>query len=85
VGYDRFSSQPSVLTGSIGFGSYPELQQDRFTAFGNLTWTLLILNAVLEAGYQRGGAEFTAPLPSSHDSRTGESTYYGSLAIRLAL
>lgn len=85
VGYDKYSSQPSVSSGSIGFGRYPELEQDRFTAFANVTWTMLLLNAVLEGGYQRGGDDFTAPLPAGHRSKTQDNTYYGSLALRLAL
>jgi hypothetical protein len=84
VGYDRFSSQPSAQTGDIGFGSYPELKQDRFTAFGNQTWTMLLLNIVVEGGYQSGD-DFDAPLPDTHDDRAGDNTYYGSVAIRLAL
>lgn len=85
VGYDRFSSQPDVQLAGIGEGTYPELEQDRFTAFGNVAWTLLLLNIVVEGGYQRGNGEFEAPLPSTHESRTQKSTYYGSLAVRLAL
>lgn len=85
VGYDRFSGQPAVRFGDIGTGTYPELEQDRFTAFANLTWTMLILNVVAEGGYQRGNGEFEGALPATHESRTQQSTYYGSLAVRLAL
>jgi len=85
VGYDTFSGQPSVLLGSIGGGTYPELEQDRFTAFANIAWTMLLLNIVVEGGYQRGNGEFEAPLPAQYESRTEKSTYYGTLAIRLAL
>lgn len=85
VGYDKFSSQPEAALGSIGAGSYPELEQDRFTAFGNVAWTMLLLNIVVEGGYQRGNGEFEPPLPTTHESRTQNSTYYASLAVRLAL
>ena len=85
VGYDRFSGQPGVLVGSIGGGTYPELEQDRFTAFANIAWTMLLLNVVVEGGYQRGNGDFEAPLPAQFESRTQKSTYYGTLALRLAL
>jgi hypothetical protein len=85
VGYDKFSGQPAVQFGSIGAGTYPELEQDRFTAFANIAWTMLLVNIVFEGGYQRGNGEFDAPLPAQFESRTDKSTYYGTLAIRLAL
>jgi hypothetical protein len=85
VGYDKFSGQPAVLVGSIGGGRYPELEQDRFTAFGNIAWTMLLLNIVIEGGYQRGNGDFEAPMPAQFESRTQKSTYYGTLAVRLAL
>jgi hypothetical protein len=86
IGYDKFSSQPNVIFGSTGSGLYSELEQDRFTAFGNVAWTMLIVNVVVEGGYQRGDGEFgPMMLPPPFESRTQNSTYYGSLAVRLAL
>ncbi|MGQ0812905.1 MAG: hypothetical protein ACT4O1_00365 [Gemmatimonadota bacterium] len=89
LGYDRFSSEAQARRHDIPTDDVlrppHDLDANRYTAFGNLTWTMLILNAVIEGGYQRGGDEFTAPLPAGHQSRTQNSTYYGSLAIRLAL
>jgi hypothetical protein len=85
IGYDRFAGEPGVLVGSIGGGRYPELEQDRFTAFANIAWTMLLVHIVAEGGYQRGNGEFDAPLPATFESRTQKSTYYGTLAVRLAL
>lgn len=89
VGYDRFSSTvESQLNGDSSLPAIDDelvLEPGRFTAFANVGWTMLILNVVAEAGYQRGGDAFTPPLPSGQSSRTDKSTYYGSLAIRLAL
>ena len=94
VGYDKFSGRPAVRLGSIGAGTYPELKQDRFTAFANIAWTMLLLNIVVEGGYQGGNGEFAHrgqqlccidPMLADYESRTQKSTYYGTLAVRLAL
>ena len=60
-------------------------KQSRVTGFVNATWTMLILNFVAEAGYQRGGDAFTGSLGSTQSSKTQNAGYYGSLAVRLAL
>lgn len=92
IGYDKYSSDVTAAitcTGvctPIGSASFAdEVKTDRKTIFANLSWTLLVLNFVAEGGWQDGGDRFTAPLPSGQSSKTEDSTYYGSLAIRLAL
>jgi hypothetical protein len=60
-------------------------KSDRMTIFGNVSWTALILNVVAEGGWLNGGDRFVRPLPSGQSSKTEDGTYYGSLAIRLAL
>jgi hypothetical protein len=89
VGYDRFASKlESHRTDVAEIAALleeVELTPSRITAFANVGWTMLILNAVAEGGYQRGGDSFTLPLPSGQSSRSDKSAYYGSLAIRLAL
>jgi len=88
VGYDRYSSTAESrnnFDNTLPFTEEPELDPSRFTAFANVGWTMLILNVVAEGGFQRGGDAFTLPLPPGENSRADKNTYYGSLAIRLAL
>lgn len=84
VGYDKFSSDVSGFGGGLLLQDV-ELKEDRLTAFANVSWTLIILNAVAEAGFVKGGDPFTSPLPTGQTSQTEKATYYGSLALRLAL
>jgi hypothetical protein len=89
IGYDRFSSKLESHRTDVpeitALLTEVELDPSRVTAFANVGWTMLILNVVAEGGYQRGGDAFTLPLPTGQNSRSDQSTYYGSLAIRLAL
>lgn len=89
LGWDKLDSDPSTVvrdfTPSGPMGVPSAFTVTRSTAFANLTWTTLILNAVIEGGYQRGGRSFDRALPSGQRSRTDDHTYYGSLALRLAL
>ena len=94
VGYDSYRSDVLAVAGAVDSPlgaayearfSESEHQSKRFTAFANVTWTMLILNLSAEAGYQRGGDPFTAPLPSGQRSKTENARYYGSIALRLVL
>jgi hypothetical protein len=84
VGYDKFASDVSGNGGGLLLQNV-ELREDRLTAFANVSWTLIILNAVAEAGYMQGGDAFASPLPTGQSSQTEKATYYASLALRLAL
>lgn len=88
VGYDKYSSKALAVVG----GDAPTalvaptiIEPSHTSVFANLVWTMLLLNVVAEGGYQRGGDAFTAPMSGGHTSRTENSSYYGSLAVRLAL
>lgn len=84
IGYDKFSSTASVYP-ALGGPTPHDVATSRKTVFANLTWTMLILNIVAEGGVMKGGDAFTSPLPSGRESRTDKSTYFASLAVRLAL
>lgn len=70
IGYDKYSSDME-----LGFAMTPpvsqEIDRSATTIFGNLSWTMLILNIVGEGGVQR--------------IKDGDSAPYGSLAVRIAL
>lgn len=92
VGYDKFKSDiafgvrnPALLGSNFNFAE-SDFSNDRTTAFGSLQWTLLILSIIGEVGYQSGGDAFPVnQLPSGRTSSAEKSSYYGSLAIRLAI
>jgi hypothetical protein len=70
IGYDRYSSRAEAQNGVNFDVTADDFNNSRTTIFGNLSWTMLILNIVAEGGVQRGGPD---------------NTSYGSLAVRLAL
>ena len=91
IGYDRITSDASFGT---TFLSLPPAQAafaedgfktSRTAAFASAQWTLLILSVVGEAGWQLGGDEFTAPLPTGHESMTENKPFFFSLALRLSI
>jgi hypothetical protein len=89
VGYDSYKGdvviEHSVAGMPLATFSENGHQSDRTTVFANLSWTLLVLNFVAEGGWQEGGDRFNeAILPAGRSSQTDKSTYYGSLAIRVA-
>lgn len=89
IGWDRIEGDPRASIRDYAsqgpLGVPRRFSTTRRTVFANLTWTMLILNAVIEGGYQSGGDSFDLPLPASQPSSTAENTYFGSLALRLAL
>lgn len=70
VGYDKFSGKATIANGSAFNYAEDDFSNDRTTLFGNVSWSMIVLHIVGEAGVQRGG---------------DENAYYGSLAVRLAL
>jgi hypothetical protein len=89
VGYDRVTSDVTFGTDftSTGASVFREdgFRTSRTTAFGSVQYTLLILSIVGEAGWQLGGDEFTAPLPSGQSSMTEKKAFFGSIALRLSI
>lgn len=86
LGYDKYSSDLHLIVPAAATDlTVTNFDTNRVTGFANITWTLLVLNVVAEGGWQRGGPAFTPPLPTGESSRSEKSTYYASLAIRLAL
>ena len=88
IGYDKYKSTIAgsyscITCGPAASFSIEDHKTDRTTIFGNVSWTLLILNVVAEGGWQSGGDEFSAPLPSGQSSKADKSTAYGSFAVRL--
>lgn len=61
------------------------LRSDRWTVFGNASYTLIVFTLGLEAGWQQGAAPITGfgNLGSDFDPRSG--TWFGNLGVRLAL
>jgi hypothetical protein len=70
IGWDKFTGTAQAQDGSTFQVTADDFNNSRTTIFGNLSWTMLILNIVGEGGVQRGGPD---------------DTYYGSLAVRIAL
>ena len=70
IGWDRFKSNAEAQDAGNFDVTADDFSNSRTTIFGNLSWTMLILNIVGEGGVQKGGPD---------------DTLYGSLAIRLAL
>ena len=70
IGWDRFTGSAQAQDAANFDVTADDFSNDRTTIFGNLSWTMLILNIVGEGGVQKGGPD---------------DTYYGSLAVRIAL
>ncbi|HSJ09512.1 MAG TPA: hypothetical protein VK928_06340, partial [Longimicrobiales bacterium] len=87
VGWDRYGSDvvgtlrdPGVLDPTRVLTIREEgLTEDRLSAFGNVSFTLLILNMSAELGWQQGG---DAPGASELLEKRG---LFGGLALRLAI
>ena len=70
IGWDRFTGSAEAQDGSNFLVTADDFNNSRTTIFGNLSWTMLILNIVGEVGVQQGGPD---------------NTTYGGLSIRIAL
>jgi len=88
IGWDRYSADvaatvrdPSVLdpTNVLSIAE-DDMAQDRVSAFGNVSFTLLILNLSAELGWQQGG-----DVPAGASDLIGSRGLFGGLALRLAL
>lgn len=96
LGHDRYSSdiaygfrgeqlEPTTGATPIARVTNQELSNERWTVFGNLSYTLLVGTVGLEAGWQQGDAPISGfrELETAFNPRDG--SWYGSLAVRLAL
>lgn len=87
VGYDHYTSDLDIgfrTPDLLGFEEFrvrfEDFENDRFSAFLNLSWTLLILHAVGELGWQEGADRVRGV---SFDADDG--TFFGSLALRVSI
>ncbi len=95
VGYDRFTSE-----GELAFRGEPigvvsgtrriyrfedlELESDRWSAFLDGSFTLLIATLTAEIGWMQGSDPIEG-FPSTSDFDPKEGTFFGSLGLRLSL
>jgi hypothetical protein len=87
VGYDRTTSDVRAYFNE-GFPEFPvfaELEENdvsfnRTSFFGNVSYTLLILNMAAEIGWQESGDR----APDAHED-TGKGGLFGGIAVRLAI
>lgn len=77
----RFATDDPSLDGSRTI-EVAEFGSRRFTGFGNLAFTVMIVSVVGEVGWQKGGDAFTGPGASDLLEKGG---WYGGLALRLTL
>lgn len=89
VGYDRYKSDVAIAVRNPAAAGTPfrlaenGVTSDRTTVFGNLTWSMIILHATGELGWQSGGDAF--PSPTGFRSQSEKGTMYGSIALRLSI
>jgi hypothetical protein len=91
-GWDRFSTTHGSITyhGSGGFEPVGgtvgvDVQDSRWSAFVNLSKSLLIGSAVAEAGWMSGGDAVPNYAPGSGGYDPGQGTFFGSVALRFQL
>jgi hypothetical protein len=96
VGYDRFNTDANLAfrapsPPSQGFGGETVYRLDdvavdnsRWSAFVNGSFTLLVASLVAEAGWMQGSDPITG-FPSTSDFDAGEGTFFGSVGVRLSL
>lgn len=88
-GYDRFNSDASINARrgllSTGLLTAPGFSSARAVTFANVSWTMLIVSAVVEVGWQSAGEVSTAAIPAGTMNRTGKSPLFGSVSFRVTL
>ena len=94
AGFDRFDSDVGLgfrapaggVPGVDGFAARASdlrVESDRWSFFGNASYTSLVTTFTLEAGWMRGG-EAVAGFPAGGDFDPGRGTLFGSIGVRLA-
>jgi hypothetical protein len=95
LGYDRFSSDigygfraPSgTVAGTTNYfarASGIDLDSDRWSAFLDASFTLLVATIGAEAGWLQGSDPIQG-FPSASDFDPGNGTFFGSVGVRLSL
>ena len=88
AGYDRYSADISALIrdprvlepAHVLELSETDKTASRVSVFGNVSFTLLILNLAAEAGWQQGGN-----VVESVSDRIGRGAVFGGIALRIAI
>lgn len=92
VGYDRFETSADfavrapVAPGVEGIYRFQDVavDNDRWSAFINGSFTVLVASLVGEVGWMQGSDPIDG-FPSTSDFDPGEGTFFGSLGFRLSL
>jgi hypothetical protein len=92
LGYDRFDTDADFAFSTPVVAGVSEVyrfrnvgvENDRWSAFLNASFTVLVASLVAEAGWMQGADPITG-FPSSSDFDPGEGTWFGSLGARLSL
>ncbi len=92
AGYDHYGSDvdfafidPAAATPGATRVSFDDFENDRFSLFGNVSWTLLILHLVGEIGWQSGADAVPGTLPANLGFDAEDGRFFGSLALRLSI
>jgi len=91
AGLDRTSGDVSILPPPcMEICLFPTptvapLTQTRASAFADLTWTSLVLNAVAEVGWQRGGSPAASSFPTGYEDLVRRGGLFASLGLRLTI
>ncbi len=96
LGHDRYRSdidygfrgeqlEPNTGLTPIARARDQRLSSERWTVFGNLSYTLLVGTIGVEAGWQQGQSPISGFRELETDFDPGDGTWYGSLALRLSL
>lgn len=92
LGYDRFRTDADLAFRAPAVAGVQEIRRfqdvrvrnDRWSAFANLSYTVLIGSLVAEAGWMQGASPITG-FPAASDFDPREGTWFGSLGARLSL
>ncbi|HEX8393597.1 MAG TPA: hypothetical protein VF665_14730 [Longimicrobium sp.] len=92
VGYDKFKTDADfAFRAPSGVGTEDirrfrdvSVDNDRWSAFVDLSYTVLVGSLVAEVGWMQGDDAITG-FPSTSDFDPGEGTFFGSIGARLSL
>lgn len=92
VGYDQFETDANFAFSAFELDDARELfrfsdvavDNDRWSAFANASFTLLVASLVGEVGWMQG-SEAIAGFPAGSDFDPAEGTWFGSLGFRISL
>ncbi|WP_205761777.1 hypothetical protein [Longimicrobium terrae] len=92
VGYDQFDTDANFAFRAPGLGGTEQIYRfndvtvdnDRWSAFLDLSYTVLVGSLVGEVGWMQG-ADAIAGFPSTSDFDPDQGTFFGSIGARLSL